>query len=74
MPLYEYFCESCKHTQEELFSYKNRPDAITCTKCGKSARFVMSAGQFEVKGANAANRYSGESNYRWMGLGNGEKQ
>jgi putative FmdB family regulatory protein len=68
-PMYVYNCEACKHEQEELFSIKNRPDFITCQKCGGSAKHVLAPGQFEVKGANAANRYSGDSNYRWFGVG-----
>jgi len=74
MAIYEYFCSECKSIQEEMFSYKNRPDSISCKKCGKVAHFVISSGQFEVRGANAANRYAGESNYRWFGVGNGEKE
>jgi len=66
MPIYTYYCETCKETTEELFSIKNRPDAISC-KCGATAHHQLAPGHFEVNGANAANRYSGDSNFRWLG-------
>lgn len=67
MPLYVYYCESCKETTEELFAMSHRPDAITCKHCGKTAHNQIASGQFEVRGANAANNYSGDSNYKWSG-------
>lgn len=66
-PIYEYFCETCKTTNEETFSIKNRPDAINCRNCNSVARYTLSSSNFTVNGANAANRYSGDSNYRWLG-------
>jgi putative FmdB family regulatory protein len=66
-PIYCYYCEKCKTNQEEMFSIKNRPDAITCKSCNGSAKYELSSTQFTVNGANAANKYSGDSNYRWMG-------
>lgn len=68
-PIYEYYCETCKHTQEEMFSISNRPDSITCSSCNGSAKFALSTGNFTVNGANAANRYSGDSNFIWSGGG-----
>lgn len=69
-PIYTYYCDACKAEQEEMFSLKNRPDSLTCNKCGQTARYQISGTQFEVKGANAANRYSGDSNYKWFGGNN----
>jgi putative FmdB family regulatory protein len=63
VPIYTYECEHCKSSQEEMFSLKSRPEFITCNTCGKNARYVLSPTQFEVNGANAANRYSGDSNF-----------
>jgi hypothetical protein len=52
---------------------KNRPDYISCPTCKKRAKYELSPTQFEVKGANAANRYAGESNFKWMGIPGSEK-
>ena len=41
MPLYEYKCESCKETFEELRSV-NDTDEVTCPKCEKPAKKQMS--------------------------------
>lgn len=67
MPIYVYACEHCKAENEEMFSIKARPDFINCKSCGKAAHRVISPGQFTVNGANAANNYSGDSNYHWVG-------
>jgi putative FmdB family regulatory protein len=66
-PIYVYRCDTCKADNEEIFSIKNRPDAINCKVCNSVARYQLAPTQFEVKGANAANRYSGDSNYKWFG-------
>jgi putative FmdB family regulatory protein len=66
-PFYIYYCEKCKTEFEELFSMKNKPNAITCAKCGGTAHSQIASGHFVINGASAANRYSGESNYRWLG-------
>lgn len=66
MPIYIYYCESCKTEFEELFSSLSRPDFITCKECGSSAKRSLGAGHFKVKGANAANNYSGDSNWKWI--------
>lgn len=34
MPIYEYLCENCGHTFEELQSMKEKP-LIICPNCGK---------------------------------------
>ena len=35
MPIYEYYCEKCKHTFEEYLSISNRDNPIEepCPKC-----------------------------------------
>lgn len=66
-PTYEYQCEHCKLVTEEDFTMKNRPDFINCKECNQQAKRVISIGMFVVNGANAANKYSGDSNYRWTG-------
>lgn len=66
MGLFEFYCDSCMKTQEEIFSASARPERITCTSCGETARYTMSAGQFTVKGASAANNYAGDSNFKWI--------
>lgn len=71
-PTYEFHCKACDLIQEENFSLKNRPEKITCAKCGGEALYKMSTSRFVVNGANAANRYSGDSNYRWLGGGDEE--
>lgn len=68
MPIYEYECKSCKNTKQELFSVDKRSDAVLCD-CGEIADRVISTGQFTVNGANAANNYSGDSNYWWSDRG-----
>lgn len=67
MGIYVYYCESCKNSQEELCSLKSRPDAITCQACGATAHYQVSPGVFVVNGASAANKYSGDSNFKWLG-------
>lgn len=64
MPIYEYECKACKNTKQELFSVNKRSDAVLC-ECGEVADRVISKSNFEVNGANAANRYSGDSNFWW---------
>lgn len=38
MPIYEYKCTACGHTQEEYLSILNIPDKINCEKCGKESK------------------------------------
>lgn len=66
-PIYNFYCEKCKSSQDEMFSIKNRPDFITCTTCNGSAAYQIAGGSFVINGANAANKYSGDSNYKWVG-------
>jgi putative FmdB family regulatory protein len=42
MGCYEYQCED-NHVTEHRVALSERPDAITCEKCGKPAEFVLSA-------------------------------
>lgn len=66
-PHYEYYCQSCKTTTEEMFDMKNKPDTLTCTHCGKIAHSVISGGQgFHLKGHGwSFDRYAGESNFKF---------
>jgi putative FmdB family regulatory protein len=41
MPIYEYQC-SDDHVSERFVPLSERPDAVTCEKCGKPAEFVLS--------------------------------
>lgn len=66
MPIYTFVCETCSHVTEELFSVNERPDEIRCKICGSTAKFEISGSHFKVKGANAANNYSGSDNYQWF--------
>ncbi|MDD4910480.1 MAG: zinc ribbon domain-containing protein [Candidatus Omnitrophica bacterium] len=43
MPTYEYECASCKH-KFEVFQNINDKPIESCSKCGKSARRLISAG------------------------------
>jgi len=47
MPVYEFEC-SCGEVTEELTKMDTR--SITCPKCGKKARKIISACSFELKG------------------------
>lgn len=49
-----------------MMPHAQRPAAIKC-ECGGEAVYSLSPTQFTVNGANAANRYAGESNYKWIG-------
>ena len=66
MPTFEYYCEACKHTTELFTTIKNKPDTISCEKCSQTARAILAAVQFKVKGANYKNGYAGESNWSYI--------
>lgn len=70
-PIYIYFCEKCKVETEELFSSLSRPETIHCKECYGEAKLTVGSGHFKVKGANAANSYSGDSNFRFIRLPKG---
>ena len=36
MPLYEYACEDCGKTFEQLVSVQNRDNGVECPECGSS--------------------------------------
>lgn len=43
MPLYEYACEDCGTTFEQLVSARNRDNGVECPECGsENARRVIS--------------------------------
>ena len=43
MPVYEFFCEKCEITQEEIFKIKDCPKHIKCKKCGNKAKKIISS-------------------------------
>ena len=50
MPIYEYRCQSCKHTLEELQKMNDKP-LTDCPECGEPAlRRLVSAPSFRLKG------------------------
>jgi putative FmdB family regulatory protein len=61
MPIYEFVCknEKCKCEFEKLVNKDIK--TTTCPHCGRRAKKVISAANFEVHGYNAANKYSKES-------------
>lgn len=43
MPIYEYECEECGFHMEGIFSIKEKPENIACTKCLGNAKSIISA-------------------------------
>lgn len=43
MPLYEFFCEKCNATQEEIFKIADCPTHVKCKDCGNRAKKIISA-------------------------------
>ena len=61
MPLYEFHCDECDHTFEELFKSGHNTRkilAMECPKCKGLAQKIISKYSFKVNGHNAANGYS----------------
>ena len=50
MPLYEYRCESCGHTQEAIQSF-SEPPLTVCERCGGALKKQMSAPAVQFKGS-----------------------
>lgn len=67
MPIFQYECSSCHHSEEHLFSVSSRPDFISCVNCQSPAKFTLSPTHFIINGASVHNGYSGESNFKWIG-------
>lgn len=65
-PIYTFYCDACKVETEELFSSYSRPDFVSCPECQGPAKLAVGSAHFKVKGANAANNYSGDSNWKWI--------
>ena len=66
-PIFEYYCDSCGQTTDELFSTASRPDSITCSKCGTGkAKYSVAPSSFKIKGANFNNGYAGPSNWSFV--------
>lgn len=42
MPVYQYHCEKCDVTYDEVMSIADRKDRIKCKQCGKFAKFKFS--------------------------------
>lgn len=66
-PLFVYQCDRCNYDNDEIFTYQSRPDFITCQKCQSPAHLRIATPHFTINGANAQNRYSGDSNFGWIG-------
>lgn len=49
MPIYNFKCKSCSHTQSKMQKY-NDP-APPCEKCGKETEKVMAQSSFVLKGS-----------------------
>jgi putative FmdB family regulatory protein len=50
MPLYQYTCEDCGASYDEVFKYEEKPATIVCGNCGKDAvYYVGSPAMFRVK-------------------------
>ncbi len=57
MPLYEYRCEKCEHTFEDLVPLEDRDNGSACPKCSsKQVRRLVSA--FAVGKASATSATS----------------
>jgi len=49
MPLYEYFCEDCQSDREEIRSFEDKDDAVSC-HCGGLMERHPSAPYFRPEG------------------------
>lgn len=59
MPLYEFYCEECNNTFEELHDRcEGEAKYSICPICKEMAKKIMSAGSFIVNGHNVNNGYS----------------
>jgi putative FmdB family regulatory protein len=56
MPLYEYYCKSCKKIFEKLSKYGE--DKTKCPKCEKECKKFISISNFKINGYSYANGYS----------------
>lgn len=57
MPIYEYYCKSCKESFEKLT--KLGVDVKPCPKCKTESKKIMSSTNFELKGSGwASSGYS----------------
>lgn len=50
MPIYEYECDHCHKTHEEIMMV-NDPTERTCPVCGNTSHKVVSLSSFKLKGA-----------------------
>jgi putative FmdB family regulatory protein len=51
MPLYEYKCEACQETFEEIVTLKEYDKLPPCPKCkSKQTKKLISAGRFDLTG------------------------
>ncbi len=60
MPLHEFWCPKCNTNEERLIFNVKEEKALRCSKCKGKVMRKISAANFEVRGYNAANRYSKE--------------
>lgn len=60
MPMFEYACGHCGHTQDEIRSYDNRDDHTTCEKCQQPMqRLEVARTFFKLKGRGWTDRSAG---------------
>lgn len=50
MPIYEYACDVCETTHEQLRPLRDDSPPEPCQSCGGAVRRVMSASSFRFKG------------------------
>jgi putative FmdB family regulatory protein len=51
MPIYEYLCDDCQLTHEQLRPLRDESPPEPCPRCGGSVCRVMSASSFRFKGS-----------------------
>ena len=63
MPLYDYQCLVCGHTQEEQRTYEARNNDVDCQKCGqRSIKKPTAANVPTYRHGNKARRHAREEN------------
>lgn len=59
MPIFQYECPSCGHTEEQLDS---RPSRYHRCNCGEYLRMLPACANFKIKGYSEANGYARKDN------------
>ena len=50
MPIYEYACENCGKVTQKMMSFSQKTETIECPECQGTAKGIMSASAFHLKG------------------------